>query len=331
MSARVLLLGGTGVISSAVAARAVATGLDVTVVNRGRTTTRPAIAGVRTLHADVHNPAELSEVLGSEHFDAAASFVGYSPADVSAELSVLADRVDQYVFLSTCSVYAHPAPLLPIRESSPRRAGLFDYPANKILAESTVEAAYRDGVPTTIVRPSHVYDRTTLPVLSGWTAVDRFRAGKPVVVHGDGTSLWNIMHADDFAAAFVPLLANQRAVGEQVHITSEAALTWDQIHLTLARAAGVSDPTLVHKSSADIGREVDWMDLVLGEDFRHTVLYDNSRLQQLVPGFTEQRSLLVGLRETVAWFDADPSRSRTDRHIDAAFDRLSATQLLPTS
>lgn len=323
MSARILILGGTGVISSAVANRAVAAGLEVTVVNRGRSETRSAVQGVRTLHADVHNPTELSQVLGNERFAAAVSFVGYSPEDVTSELSVLADRIDQYVFVSTCSVYSHPAALLPIRESSPKKAPLFEYPANKIKCETLLEAAFRDGLPVTIVRPSHVYDRTTLPVLAGWTAVERFRNGKAVVVHGDGTSLWNVMHADDFARAFVPLLANSRAIGEQIHITSSATPTWDQIHLALAQASGVKDPILVHKSSADIGKEVQWMDVVLQEDFRHTVIYDNSKLLQLVPDFVEKRTLLDGLRESVTWFDSRPTAPSIDQEIDAAFDRLS--------
>ena len=173
----------------------------------------------------------------------------------------------------------------------------------------------------TIVRPAHVYDRTTLPLLAGWTAVERMRQGRPVVVHGDGTSLWNLMHADDFARAFVPLLGNPHAVGEAVHVTSSELITWDQIHLAVARAAG-AEPVLVHRSSEDIGRVVEWMDVVLREDFRHSVVYDRSRLADLVPGFAEQYTVASGMRETVSWFDEDPARRTVDGSLDEAFDVL---------
>lgn len=323
---RLLFLGGTGVISSACVRQAVAAGHDVTVVNRGLSTTRPVPTGVRTLVADARDADALRAVLGDERFDSVASFIGYSAADVATDVEVFSGRTDQYVFVSTCSVYEHPAAVLPIRESAARSAPRFEYPAGKIAAETYLETAHRAGFPVTVVRPSHVYDRTTLPLLAGWTVVERMRQGRPVVVHGDGTSLWNLMHADDFARAFVPLLGSAHAVGESVHVTSSELVTWDGIHEAVARAAGVR-PTLVHRSSEDVGRVVDWMGLVLQEDFRHTVIYDRTRLEQLVPGFRERYDVARGMRESVAWFDAEPSRRTVDAGLDEAFDELAGVRV----
>ncbi|GAA4981691.1 NAD-dependent epimerase/dehydratase family protein [Actinopolymorpha pittospori] len=320
-SLRVLFLGGTGVISAACVRDALEAGIDLTVLTRGRTTTRPVPDGVRTLHADVHDDDAMRAALGEEEFDVVVNFVGYTPADVQTDVARFARRTGQYVFISTGSVYARP-PHLPVVESSARRHNGFDYPRNKLLCEETLERAFRgEDFPVTIVRAAHVYDRTVVPNLTGWTTIARWRAGKPVVVHGDGTSLWNLMHADDFARGLTGLLGNTHVVGENVHITSDEILSWDEIHVLLARAAGV-EPRLVHRSSEDIGREIDWMGTVLSEDFRYSMVYDNSKIKRLVPGFASRVPFAQGAREIVEWFDADPSRQRYDAAMDAAFDRL---------
>ncbi|MEO3876397.1 NAD-dependent epimerase/dehydratase family protein [Nonomuraea sp. B12E4] len=318
---RVLLLGGTGVISSACARRFAADGFEVTALTRGRTTTRPLPEGVRALTADVRDDASMRAALGEETFDTVVDFIGYSPADITADVARFAGRTGHYVFISTGSVYARPA-ALPVTESSARRAGAFDYPARKLRCEEEVERAHRyEGFPATIVRAAHVYDETVFPVLAGWTVIDRWRRGRPAVVHGDGTSLWNLMHARDFARGLAGLVARRAAVGESVHITSDEPLTWDEIHFSLARAAGV-EPAIVHRSSTDIGREIDWMGTVLYEDFRHSMIYDNSKIKQLVPGFAAQVPFEQGAREILRWFTADPSRQQVDAGLDAAFDRL---------
>ncbi|MFG2078032.1 NAD-dependent epimerase/dehydratase family protein [Nonomuraea maritima] len=319
---KVLLLGGTGVISAACARRFAADGFDVTALTRGRSTTRPLPDGVRALTADVHDDASMRAALGDETFDAVVNFVGYVPADIAADVSRYAGRTGHYVFISTGSVYARPAPTLPVTEASARRAGDFDYPAQKLRCEEELERAYRyEGFPATIVRAAHVYDETVFPVLAGWTVIDRWRRGRPAVVHGDGTSLWNLTHASDFAVGLSGVVAGRAAVGESVHITSDEPLTWDGIHFSLARAAGV-EPRMVHRSSADIGREIPWMGTVLEEDFRHSMIYDNSRIKRLVPGFSARVPFERGAREILRWFDADPSRQKVDAELDAAFDRL---------
>jgi nucleoside-diphosphate-sugar epimerase len=319
---RVLFIGGTGVLSAACAREAVAAGVDLTVVTRGRTTLRPVPEGVRVVHADARDDASMRAALGDETFDVVVNFIGYTPEDVRTDVARYAGRTAQYVFISTGSVYARPAPSLPIVESSARRNNGFEYPTQKLRCEEALEQAYRyEAFPMTIVRAAHVYDETVLPILAGWTAIARWRAGKPMVVHGDGTSLWNLLHARDFARGLIGLLGNPHAVGQSVHITSDELLTWDEIHFSLARAAGVV-PAIVHRSSEDIGREIAWMGPVLQEDFRHSVIYDNSTIKRLVPGFLPQVPFERGAREILSWFDREASRRRPDPELDAAFDRL---------
>ena len=319
----VLFLGGNGMISSACAAEVVRSGHELTVLTRGEGT-RALPAEVRRVHVDVHDPAALRDALGTRDFDVVVNFVGYQPDRVRADTRTFTGRTGQYVFISTASVYARPIALLPITESTPRRNNGFAYPQDKIACEEVLEQAFREfDFPATIVRPAHTYDRSVVPMLGGWTLVERMRQGKPVVVHGDGTSLWTLMHSSDFARAFVPLLGNSHTLGDSVHITSDEILTWDQIHQIIARAAGVT-AKLVHRSSEDIGVQIpDWA-AVLVHDFAHTLLFDNTKLRRFVPGFAARIPFDAGAREIVAYHDADPARRRIDADLDAAFDRLSS-------
>lgn len=324
MTLRALFLGGAGMIGSAVAAEAVERGIDLTIVTRGEPR-RPVPDGVRALRADVRDAASLDAALGSEEFDAVVNWVGFTPDDVSADVDRFAGRTGQYVFISTCSVFGRPVPQLPITESSPRRHPVFGYARQKLATELFLEEAYRErGLPLTIVRPMHTYDETTMIFPVTWTAIDRMRRGLPVVVHGDGTSLWTLTHSSDVARAIVPLLGNAHAIGESVNVVGGDILTWDQIHTTLATAAGVRDPRLVHRSSESIGREIGGWAEVLQEDFRHSILFDTTKLRRLVPGYAPQVSFADGARRIIDWHDADPARRSVDVSLSDAFDRLIA-------
>jgi nucleoside-diphosphate-sugar epimerase len=319
---KVLFLGGAGMIGSACADEAVASGLDVTIVTRNEPKRQPP-PGVRTLRADVRDASQLRAALGDAEFDAVVNWVGFTPDDVRAHPEVFGGRIGQYVFISTCSVFARPVPQLPVTESTPRRQPVFGYARDKIACEVFLEESFREsGFPVTIVRPGHTYDRTVVPVLAGWTAIERMRAGKPVVVHGDGTSLWTLMHSRDFARAFVPLLGNGHAVGESVNVVSGDILTWDQIHLTLAAAAGVREPVLRHRSSESVAEVLPgWRD-VLEHDFRHSMFFDTGKLRALVPGFAPAVSFAEGARELVAHHDKEPRLRSADEDLNSAFDRL---------
>lgn len=323
MSARkVLFIGGTGIISSACGQLAVERGIDLYLLNRGGTAHRPAPKQATVLRGDIRDPASVDQALGGRDFDAVVNWVAYTPAHVRADIDRFAGRTGQYVFISSASAYQTPPARIPVVESTPLRNPFWRYSRDKIACEDLLVAAYRDGgFPATIVRPSHTYDRTTVPFDGGWTALGRMRARKPIVVHGDGTSLWTLTHHADFARGFVPLLGHPRTIGDAFHITSGEALTWDQIARTLAAALGV-EARIVHvPSDAIAAADPEWGASLLG-DKAHSMLFDNAKLRSVVPDFVATIPFELGAREIVAWYDQDPARQRTDPRLDALMDRL---------
>jgi nucleoside-diphosphate-sugar epimerase len=321
MSAKnVLFLGGTGVISAAAVALAAERGWDVTIINRGRSETRPAPDGVETLEADIRDSASLNRAIGNRSFDVVADFLSFTPDQL--HLDTFRDRTGQYVFISSASAYQTPPSRLPVTESTPLRNPFWEYSRNKIACEDVLVAEYRaSGYPITIVRPSHTYDRTSLPTLGGWTDVDRMRRGAPVVVHGDGSSLWTLTHTRDFAVGFVGLLGRPAALGEAFHITGDEAPTWDAIYRALGAAAGV-EPVLAHVTSDVIAAAAPDLGPGLLGDKSHSMVFDNSKLRALVPDFGQRTFFTEGAQEIVDWYDADASRRVTDPAFDALSDRL---------
>jgi nucleoside-diphosphate-sugar epimerase len=320
----VLFIGGTGKISSACAARAVQSGFDLTVLLRGETHDRPLPPEAQILRGDIRDPASVRSALGNRRFDVVVDFVGFTEEHVRTDIALFRGRIGQYVFISSASAYQKPLGHLPITESTPLANPFWQYSRDKIVCEEVLNRAYRDeGFPVTIVRPSSTYDRTSLPFLGEWTAIDRIRRGKPIVVPGDGTSLWVLTHHVDFAAAFVPLLGNPQAIGDTFHITGDEVQTWDQIFRTLGRAAG-AEPAIVHISSDSIARAVpEWGPPLLG-DAAHSVIFDNSKVRRLAPGWVATIPFTRGAREIIAWHDADPARQRVNPQDNAAFDALIA-------
>ena len=321
---KVLFIGGSGVISSACSRLAADRGLELHVLNRGATALRPLPEQARVLLADVRDPAAVRSALGGHDYDAVVDWVAFTPDHIRADLDLFRGRTGQYVFISSASAYQTPPSRLPIVESTPLRNPWWEYSRDKIACEDLLVAAYRDeGFPATIVRPSHTYDPTLVPLHGGWTAVERMRAGREVVVHGDGTSLWTLTHSDDFARGFVPLLGAPRTVGEAFHITSDDVLTWDAIAHTLAAAAGV-EARIVHVTSDAIAAEdPEWGASLLG-DKTHSAVFDNTKLRRVVPDYVARIPFEEGAREIVAWHDADPARREVDAAYDALADRLVA-------
>jgi nucleoside-diphosphate-sugar epimerase len=321
----VLFVGGSGTISSACSWLAVERGIDLFVLNRGCSTLRPLPEQATVLRGDVRDPASVRNAVGDRSFDAVVDWVAFTPEHVRADIDFFRGRTSQYVFISSASAYQTPPARQPVLESTPLRNPFWRYSRDKIACEETLAAAYRDeGFPATIVRPSHTYDRTLVPFDGGWTVLSRMRQGKPVVVHGDGTSLWTLTHHRDFARGFVPLLGHPRTIGEVFHITSDDVLTWNQIAETLAAAAGVT-ARLVHvPSDAIAAADPEWGAGLLG-DKAHSMMFDNSKLRSVVPGYRATIPFEQGAREIVAWHDADASRQVVDARLDAVMDRLVET------
>lgn len=322
---RLLFIGGTGTISAAASERAVVLGHRLTILNRGLTTERPAAPGTELLQADVRNAAEVAQVLQGREFDAVADFISFTPEHVRQSVEQFRGRTGQYVFISSASAYQKPPGRLPILESTPLRNPFWQYSRDKIACEDLLMHAYRDdGFPVTVVRPSHTYDRMRIALLGGWTDIHRMREGLPVIVHGDGTSLWTLTHTDDFAVAFVGLLGRPQAVGESYTITSDEALPWDQVYRLFATAAGVPEPELVHVPSDIIAAYSPALGPGLLGDKSHSVVFDNTKVKALVPGYRAEIPFAAGAREIVKWHDEHPGLKHVDQGFMELSDRLAA-------
>ena len=322
---KVLFIGGTGFISMAVSRLAVARGIELYHLNRGKRGVE--VAGVRSLVGDIHQPEQARQALGDQRFDVVVDWIAYTPADIERDLSLFSGRVKQFIFISSASAYQKPPSHPIITESTPLYNPHWSYSRNKIASEERLMQAWRDdGFPVTIVRPSLTYD-TNLPIaIGGWdsyTLIDRLKRGQPIIVHGDGASLWVVTHSDDFARGFVGLLGHDQAIGHAFHITSDEVLTWNQIYATIADAAGV-EAQMVHIASDFIARVApDLGDGLLG-DKAWSVIFDNSKIKTFVPGFQAVIPFREGIRRTLAWYEADPRRCWIDAGVNAEMDRILA-------
>ncbi len=318
---KVLFIGGTGVISLACAELALSRGIELYLLNRGQSV-RPAPQGAYILHADIRDRDQAMSALAGCSFDVVVDFIAFTPEQVAADIALFRGRTGQYVFISSASVYQKPPASLPITESTLLDNPFWDYSRNKIAGEELLVQAYRtEKFPFTIVRPSHTYDRTKLPILGGYTAVARMYQGRPVIVPGDGTSLWVLTNHRDFAKGFVGLLGNQRTIGEAFHITSDELLTWNQIFSFLARAAGM-EPRLVHVPSEVIARFDPNLGPGLLGDKSHSVVFDNSKIKRFVPDFAATIPFARGAEELIAWYAADPARQAVDGALDRVMDQI---------
>jgi nucleoside-diphosphate-sugar epimerase len=322
---RVLFIGGSGTISSACSSLAVERGIELYVLNRGRSVERPLPEQATVLQGDVRDPQSVGKALDGLDFDAVVDWVAFTPEHVQADIELFRGRTRQYVFISSASAYQTPPARVPVLESTPLANPFWQYSRDKIACEDLLMAAYRSGgFPVTIVRPSHTYDRTSVPFDGGWTVLGRMRQGKEIVVHGDGTSLWTLTHHTDFARGFVPLLGHPRTIGDAFHVTSDDVLTWNQIAESLAAAAGV-EARLVHvPSDAIAAADPEWGAGLLG-DKAHSMVFDNAKLRSVVPDYLATVPFEQGAREIVAWYDQDPSRQRVDPRFDTLMDRLVET------
>jgi len=320
---KVLFIGGTGVISSACSRLAVERGFDLSLLNRGRSA-RPIPLGAHLLRADARDQESVSKVLQGQVFDVVVDWIAYTPEQLEADLRLFRGRMAQYIFISSASAYQTPPASLPVTEATPLDNPFWEYSRLKIACEQRLLQAYRDEkFPMTIVRPSHTYDQTLSPLRGGYTMIARMRAGRPVVAHGDGTSLWTLTHHQDFARGLVGLLGEIRAIGESYHITSDEVLTWNQIYQILGRAAG-AEPDLVHVPSELIAAyDPEWGASLLG-DKTHSMIFDNTKIKRIVPDFVASIPFSRGAEQIIAWYDADPARQQVDQAFDRLLDQILA-------
>jgi len=320
---KVLFIGGTGNISTSVSMACLERGIELHLLTRG--TRRVDIPGAHVIRGDVNNPGDQASLLSAGRWDSVVDWIAYTTGDIERDINLFRGRADQYVFISSASVYQKPPVHPVITESTPLCNPFWEYSRNKIACEERLNRAYREEVfPATVVRPSHTYD-TVIPVaLGGWTeytVVERMKKGRPVIVHGDGTSLWTVTHAEDFAKGFVGLLGHPQAIGEAFHITSDETLTWNQIYQSIARAAGC-EPRIVHIPSDFIAMCDESLRGGLLGDKAYSVMFDNSKIKRIVPDFTATIPFHLGIRRTLAWFEADPARQVVRSETHAMMDRI---------
>ena len=324
---KVLFIGGTGLISTASTRLAVERGIDLYLLNRGSDPDRAR--GATTILADAHDEEAAARALAGHQFDAVVDWVAFTPEDIERDIRLFGGRTGQFIFISSASAYLKPLGDWIIREDTPLANPFWDYSRNKIACEERLLRAYRqDGFPVTIVRPSLTYGDTQVPlVVNSWerpfTAIARMRRGKPVIVPGDGTSLWTITHNSDFAQGFVGLLGRRQAVGHAFNIMSDEVLTWDEIYRQTAAAAGI-EARIVHIASDFIAACLPEMSGTLLGDKAVSAVFDTTKIKRFVPDFRATMPFAEGIRRTVAWFDADPARQQVDAEMDVRWDRLIA-------
>ncbi len=314
---RALFIGGTGNISTSVSRLAIKRGWELFLLNRGQHEVK--IEGAQVLKGDIHQAAEARQALGDLKFDCVVDWVAYTPQDIENDLYLFRGRTRQFIFISTASVYQKPPTHPVITESTPLYNPYWKYSQNKIACEERLNLAYRqEDFPITIVRPSLTYD-THFPIaIGGWgcyTLADRLLTGKPIIVHGDGSSLWTVTHSEDFARGFVGLMGNPQVTGHAFHITSDELLTWNQIYTTIAEALGV-EAKLVHIASERIHEINPGLGAGLLGDKAWSAIFDNRKIKTFVPEFQATIPFWQGIRRTLAWFDEEPKRKRVNEAVN---------------
>jgi nucleoside-diphosphate-sugar epimerase len=324
---KVLFIGGTGIISSASTRLAAERGVELVLLNRGNRADLPP--GVTSLVADIRDAEGAARALAGQRFDAVVNWVAFTPEDVERDIRLFRGATSQYIFISSASAYQKPVSFYHITEGTPLVNPFWEYSRNKISCEERLLRAYREeGFPCTIVRPSLTYGDTQIPlVLNSWqrpyTAVAGDHHRLALAHPGDGTSLWTITHNSDFARGLVGLLGHQQAIGHAFHITSDEVLTWDQVAQAIAAAAGV-EARIVHIASDFLATCLPDLTGTLLGDKAVSVVFDNSKIKRFVPDFRATTPFAQGIRQTLAWFDADPARRQVDEAADQRWDRLIA-------
>ncbi len=323
---KILFIGGTGNISTYCVEQAVNDGHQVYVVNRGKRNTKLP-PQVTTLTCDIRNEQEAAAILEGIYFDVVADFVAFVREHIEEDLRLFSGKCGQFIFISTATVYNKPPTSFPVTESTPLKNPYWKYSRDKIVCEELLMNAYREqGFPVTILRPSHTYGKTMIPGIFGhgdFTEIARIKAGKKVIVQGDGQTLWTLTHASDFAKGFAGLCGNFAAIGESFHITSDEHLTWDRIMLIKAQAVGCSAGIIhipsdfIHAIDSDTG-------VGLLGDKQYNAIFDNSKLKKFVPGFQATMPFSKGLQDCIDYFTQDESRCRENDLISSLIDRIIA-------
>lgn len=325
---KILFIGGTGNISAECAKLAIKRGAEVSVLNRGNKDNK-ALAGARVILADIHNEDAVAAKTADMYFDSVVNFINFKPEDIQRDIRLFSKKTDQYIHISSVCIYRKPFSIWPATESAPVGASGWEYADDKIGCEKVLMQEFiKNGFPAVIVRPTHTYSDSLIPVAmcgqqGEWGVLDRIRKGKPVIVQGDGLTLWTLTHSRDFAKGLVGLLGNSHAVGETVQITSDEVVTWDSIYQSIGRAMGIK-PKLIHISTQMIGAFYpEYYARMIG-DTSNCAIFDNSKIKRLVPEFQASVRADDGIRSAVQYHLAHTELQREDPKFDLLCDRMAA-------
>ena len=321
---RLLIIGGTGTISTAVVQEALNQGHQVSVLNRGSS---PLPQGVEQLTGDIRDEAAIARLLEGRWFDAVGDFLTYLPDQARQAIRLFAGKTAQYLFISSATVYEKPPRRLFMREDMPRKNPYSQYARDKIACEDVFMQAWQEkDFPVTVVRPSYTYGEKTIPFIfnsreSRYAIIERMKQGKPIVVPGDGTIFWTITHNSDFARAFVGLCGRSQAIGQSFHITGDTPMTWNMFLDAIADAWGLKAKA-VHVATDTVVKYFPYEEAGLLGDKSQTAVFDNSKVKELVPGFQCRVSFEEGIRRCRDWFESHPELCHGDPAWDAQVDNM---------
>lgn len=324
---RALLIGGTGTISMAITKLLIEKKWEVYLLNRGsRTSELPE--GVKLISADINDEDDVKAKIADMTFDVVGEFIGFVPSQIERDIRLFKGKTRQYIYISSASAYNKPVRDYRITEGTTMANPYWQYSRDKIACENLLLNEYRDnGFPVTIVRPSHTYDNRSVPLgvhgkNGSFQVLKRMMEGKPVIIHGDGTSLWTMTHNSDFAIGYVGLMGNPHAIGEVFHITNDETLTWNQIYQAIADALGVElKPYYVTSRFLADCSDMDLEGSLIG-DKANSVVFDNSKLKKIVPEFKATKHFEQGIRETIEHIMATPELQREDPEFDLWCDKV---------
>lgn len=324
---KALFIGGTGTISTAISKQLAETDWELYVLNRGnRNSVLPK--NIKYITADINDEKGTSEKLKDFNFDVVCDFIGFVPSQLERDYRLFKNKTNQFIYISSASAYQKPLANYKINEGTPLANPYWEYSRNKIACEDFLMNMYRDnGFPVTIVRPSHTYDERSVPLgvhgsKGSWQVIKRMMNGKPVIIHGDGTSLWTLTHSSDFAKGFIGLMGNIHAIGEAFQITSDETLTWNQIYKSIANSLGVGfKPYYVPSDFLAAVSNYDFMGSLIG-DKANSVVFDNQKLKSAVPGFKATVRFDIGIKNTVQYVLEHVECQTEDKEFDKWCDKV---------
>lgn len=320
---KVLFIGGTGNISTSVSKLCLQAGIDLFLLNRGISENH--VDGAHIIKNDISNPESVKAAINKHKWDSVVNWIAFTADDIERDFNIFNGKTKQYIFISSASCYQKPLSHPVVTESTPLHNPYWEYSQNKIACEEKLNFLYRNAeFPITVVRPSHTYDNVIPVAIGGWkeyTIIDRIRNGKKIIVHGDGTSLWTLTHATDFAKGFIGLIGNQQSIGHAFHITSDEILTWNQVYNIVAESIDIK-PKIIHISSELIEKlEPSLKGSLLG-DKSASVIFDNSKIKRFVPNFSATIPFRTGIKRTIQWFESKPERMVINEKTNKMMDRI---------